>query len=738
MRGMRARDLRHKQRKTQRLQVRRSAALFIALLLAPLAAAQDVERPPKIDAEELAKEQEKVGRRLAKIEETMRRITKILEARNPDQAARLKMAWQRSKDDRNLGRIKEIEDLLREEYFNRALDQQKELGRSLARLLDILLDRDAERKDLQDQIKGMEDALKDLNAIIEEERDQYHESEPFADPEKALQRAAAAKAKLADLINRQAKLIDRTKAPQADADLGSLQKRLDQLLKDQKALRGKKDPAAQSALAKQAQKLADDIAKQAQGLPDALKAAAIGRRNPADQAAAAAGRASDGMAQAAQGMQQGGDFSGAQQGAEQDLREAQDALRRLGSKKQKHEEKKLADDQARIRKDTGRLQKDLDRLQKSAPGAQAGGDALGRAQGDMGKAEGKLEKGRRDDAVPHEENAKKELEDAKKKLEEFEKALKKLIKLPDYDKMAKKQDTTAKKTEDLLKKMKQQGGGQQGDAQGGTPGQQGVEGAKKAMQRASRNLRGRSARRANKDQKEALERLEKAREELEDALRQLREEEQLMLLEALERRLVRMLQKQTKIHKETLSLNIRLREAQKAGKKAPRAVVDKGHQLGDGEAELSVAAEKILEILREEGTTVVIPDVMEDMRKDLDTLAKRLRKLAAGEYTQQIQQDVMETLRELIEVIKEELERRQGGGQQREAGEGDPEENLLPTSAELKMLKSLQLRVNKRTSTFDRMRQKEERDRLRIAEKQEAVGTLTRTMADRLNREEDE
>ena len=271
------------------------------------------------------------------------------------------------------------------------------------------------------------------------------------------------------------------------------------------------------------------------------------------------------------------------------------------------------------------------------------------------------------------------------------------------------------------------------------PGQQGVEGAKKAMQRASRNLRGNSARRANKDQKEALERLEKAREELEEALRQLREEEQLMLLEALERRLVRMLQQQTKIHKETLSLNIRMREAEKAGKKPPRAVVDKGHQLGDGQSELSVAAEKILDILREEGTTVVIPDVMEDMRKDLDTLAKRLRKLEAGEYTQQIQQDVMETLRELIEVIKEELNSRQGGGQQGGDGsESDPDQGLLPTSAELKMLKSLQVRVNKRTNTFDRMRKKEEPDRLRIAEKQEAVGTLTRTMADRLNREEDE
>jgi len=723
--------------------VRRSAALLLALFLAPLALAQDSQppgkKPPALDAEDLAKEQEKIGQRLGKIEETMRRITKILEARNPDQAARLKMAWQRSKDDRNLDRVREIEDLLREEYFNRALDQQKELGKALARLLDILLDRDAERKDLQDQIKGMENALKDLNSIIEEEREQFHESEPFANPEQALQRAAAAKAKLADLISRQGKLIDKTKAPQANTDLDSLGKRLDQLLKDQKALRGKKDPDAQAALAKQAQKLADDIGKHAQGLPDALKAAAIGRRNPADQAAAAAGRAADGMGQAAQGMAQGSDVSGAQQGAEQDLREAQDALRRLGEKELKHGEKKLGEDQSRIRKDTGRLGKELDRLSKSAPGEQAGGDALGRAQGDMGKAEGKLDKGRRHDAVPHEEDAKKELEDAYKKLEEFEKALKKLIKLPDYDKMAKKQDATGEKTDDLLKKMKKQGEAQPGDGQGDTPGQQGVEGAKKAMQRASRNLRGNSARRANKDQKEALERLEKAREELEDALRQLREEEQLMLLEALERRLVRMLQQQTKIHKETLSLNIRMREAEKAGKKPPRAVVDKGHQLGDGQSELSVAAEKILDILREEGTTVVIPDVMEDMRKDLDTLAKRLRKLEAGEYTQQIQQDVMETLRELIEVIKEELNSRQGGGQQGGDGsESDPDQGLLPTSAELKMLKSLQVRVNKRTNTFDRMRKKEEPDRLRIAEKQEAVGTLTRTMADRLNREEDE
>ena len=210
-----------------------------------------------------------------------------------------------------------------------------------------------------------------------------------------------------------------------------------------------------------------------------------------------------------------------------------------------------------------------------------------------------------------------------------------------------------------------------------------------------------------------------------------------MLLEALERRLVRMLQMQTKAFKETLSLNIRLKDRAKG--QPPRALQDKGVQLAQMEDALAAEADKILEILREEGTTVVIPDVVEDMKADLEAIAARLRKLDAGSYTQQIQKDVMETLRELIEVIKEELEKRQGGQQGNGDGqEGDQDENLLPTSAELKMLKSLQVRVNKRTTQFDRLLEKDDTERGRLAGKQESVGTLTRTMADRLNREEDQ
>jgi len=712
-------------------------AVLLSALLSSLALAQDPAPAPTPApapaAGELADQQREVGERLKRIEETMQRIMKQLSKNNPDQAARLKMAWQRSKDDRNLEKIGEIETLLRSDYFQEAFEKQKQLEAALTRLLDILLDKDAERKDLQDRIDKLEDIQSKLNNILEQERDQHLKSEKFADPEKALQRAAAAKAKLSDLIAREQALIEGTNASSGDPSLSQLEQRLAELQKDQMALREKRDAAGQEALQAKAKELGEALDRYAQGLPDEMKQETEGRRNPADQASGAVGRAAEGMGQAGQQMRGGGEFKEQQEAAEQDLREAQDALKRLEKRLEEHGQKKLEKDQQRIRDDAGRLADELEKLQRGAPGTDPGAGEVRKSQGDMGKAESKLGKGNRPDAVPHEQDAKKELENAYKKLEKFEEDLKRLIEMPDYDKMAKEQQDTADQTDDLLKKMKEEAG-RQGE-EGGTPGQEGVEGAKGAMQRAERNLRGKSANRANKDQQEAIERLEKAKKELEDILRQLREEEQLMLLEALQRRFDRMLQQQTRIFKETLSLNLRIKDSPTP----PRAAIDKAQQLGDGEAELSAESEKVLDILREEGSTVVIPDVMVDMKRDLDGLAARLRKLDAGDYTQAVQQDIMETLRELIDVIKEELNKKQGNGDGGGDGsEGDQDENLLPTSAELKMLKSLQVRVNKRTATFDRMVKKEDDERARIAEKQDGVGTLTRTMADKLNRQDGE
>jgi len=724
-------------------------------LLSPglLAQEQPAAKKKAESSGEVAARQKQIGSRLGKLEQTMERLANLLAKQSPEQAAKLRLAWQRSKSDQNVRTIQEIENLIREGYFTEALEKQKNLGSALQRVLDILLDRDAEREAVHDKIQELETIEQSIQKLIQQETDQMLESEKFADPEKSLRRAAAAKARLTNLINRQNKLNERTKNPPAEADIKELKNRLAKIRADQKDVRSKNSAKHQGDIAKKTAELAKDIAKYAQEMPEDMqgggkagepKTGAMSRANPAEQAGAAADRAAEAMKDAAARMQGDQPFEPRQTDAEQDLREAADALRRLDERKRQHDKSKLARDQERIRKDAERLQEDLQRLERGAPGKDAGSGEMGSAQKDMQQAEGSLSKGDNKKASPNQQAAKKELEDAYKKLEQFEEDLKKLLKLPDYDKMAKKQDDTAENTDEVLKKMDQAGKKPQpGGEDGGepTPGQGQVEGAKRAMQRASRNLRSKSAKGANSDQKEAVDRLKKAQEQLEEALRQLREEEQLMLLDAIRRRLEKMLREQVTIRTNTIALNLRIKDTLKANRKPARADVDRGRQLGEGESGIAAEAEKLIEIMREEGSTVVIPDVLEDMRADLDLLAKRLAALKTGEYTQGNQTDIINTLKELIEVIKEEQERKQGGGGGGggdDPQEGDQDDNLLPNSAELKMLRSLQVRVNKRTQRFERLRDKDDDERGRLSGKQGGVADLTRTMADKLNRAEDE
>jgi len=722
--------------------VKTSVVLLATLLFALGVRAEDPKpapEPPAESAEALAARQAEVGRRLKAIEETMKRISRILAKTDPEKAARLDMAVRRNIEEGNAKKIEEICNYLESNLFQEALNEQKELAKALDRILDILLDRDADRKDTEEKIKQFEQLTAQLESILQQEVEQFHETEKFADPEKTLQRAKDAKTRLEDLIRRQKELIAKTASratPGADAAAG-LKRRLEALEAAQKGARGKSDPAAQEANAKEAEAIAAELRKLAEAAdsPDGPVA-----KHPAQRAADAAARAAKGMNGAAGRMRGGEPFEEAQQGAEQDLREAREALDKLGERLDRDAHGALSRDQERLRKDVERLQKDVQRLGQEAPGSDSGSGELDRAQNEMKQAEQGLEKGNRDGAVPHEEAAKRELENAYKKLQELETQLKKLIELPDYDKQGEKQDATTEKTEELLKKMEQGGGGGQQGAP--APGKGEVENAKKAMQQASRNLRNRSARDANADQKEAVERLQKAKKELEDALRQLREEMQLMLLEAMERRFSTMLQKQRQLSKDTVALNLRVR-----GGSPSRADKDSAKRISGGEAELAGEAEKALEILREEGTTVVIPDVVEDLKRDFDALAAMIARLETDEYTQQVQRDVETTLEQLIRVIQEEMKRRSDGGEggQGDGMEGDNEDNLLPTSAELKMLREMQTQVNRRTEFFERKVQAGTQgadqlaeERGRIAEKQGAVGTLTRTMADKLNRQDGE
>jgi hypothetical protein len=104
-------------------------------------------------------------------------------------------------------------------------------------------------------------------------------------------------------------------------------------------------------------------------------------------------------------------------------------------------------------------------------------------------------------------------------------------------------------------------------------------------------------------------------------------------------------------------------------------------------------------------------------------------------------------MKELIEVIKKELKNKQeeggggGGGGGGGAG-GNQEEPLLPGTAELKLIKKMQIRVNSMTRRFHNKRKDGElapdkKEDLRMIERrQDKAADITRQLHRKLNKED--
>ena len=108
-------------------------------------------------------------------------------------------------------------------------------------------------------------------------------------------------------------------------------------------------------------------------------------------------------------------------------------------------------------------------------------------------------------------------------------------------------------------------------------------------------------------------------------------------------------------------------------------------------------------MLVEEGTTVVLPKLVGQVRDDGRVAAQRLAAADTGPTVRMMQADLELILRDIIDAIKkeqEELENNAGAGG--EGGGGNPP--LLPGSAELKLLRACQLRVNAATERLETAR----------------------------------
>ncbi|HXG12742.1 MAG TPA: hypothetical protein VNK04_23490 [Gemmataceae bacterium] len=256
--------------------------------------------------------------------------------------------------------------------------------------------------------------------------------------------------------------------------------------------------------------------------------------------------------------------------------------------------------------------------------------------------------------------------------------------------------------------QQQQAGNQQqpNDAQARKRIQDAIENMKGAEEEIKKpNLPDASAK-----QDQAIKDLKDAARRLEELLKQLRHEEIERILAALQARCERMLAMQIEVRDGTINVYQTIDKLPE--KKPTRNEEQKSLQLSDREEEIVGLATKAIELLKAEGTAVAFPEVFMQLRDDMMTVANRLRKTDVGPVTQAIEYDIIETLKEMIEALKrarQENQQQQQNPNQQQQQQGQPQDQkLIELLHELKMIRSMQLRVNERTKLYGREYQGEQ------------------------------
>ncbi len=224
-----------------------------------------------------------------------------------------------------------------------------------------------------------------------------------------------------------------------------------------------------------------------------------------------------------------------------------------------------------------------------------------------------------------------------------------------------------------------------------------LQAAEQRMREAQERLDDANRRDARAEQERALEELETARAELEEILRQMREEEVERLLVQLETRIRSML----RAEKGVLSGTEKLADGDQAGRERQLEAA----RLGREQTKIAGEATKALTLVRDDGSAVAIPQALEQIRDDSLQAAARLARGDVGGTTRGVIQDIVTGLEELLAAL-EQAQREQQEQQQNPAG-GRPaepgEQPLVDKLAELKMIRSLQMRVNTRTQRFSQL-----------------------------------
>jgi hypothetical protein len=225
-----------------------------------------------------------------------------------------------------------------------------------------------------------------------------------------------------------------------------------------------------------------------------------------------------------------------------------------------------------------------------------------------------------------------------------------------------------------------------------------VEAARGRMQKAQERLDDARRRDARQEQEKAVEELETARAELEEILRQLREQEVERLLVQLDARLRAMLRAERSVLADSEKL------AAAAGQSDRERQLESA-RLAREQSAITAEASKAMTLVHDDGSAVAIPQALEQVRDDSAQAAARFGRGDTGPDTLGLVGDIVVGLEEMLAAVEKAQRAQQpeqggaGGGRAAEAGE----QPLVDKLSELKMLRTLQMRVNTRTRRFSRL-----------------------------------
>ena len=239
---------------------------------------------------------------------------------------------------------------------------------------------------------------------------------------------------------------------------------------------------------------------------------------------------------------------------------------------------------------------------------------------------------------------------------------------------------------------------------GDSPTQSAMEKAMKRMKQAEEKLQKAEKSEALEDQEEAIAELQRVKAELEKILRQIREEELLQTLEKLEARFKRMLRIEQSIRSQTEKLVMVQKKTEEPDERqtriqSSRIAADQQSVLDDADAALI--------LLREDGTAQAMVESLLQARFDMEDIKSRLDGVKLDSVTIAVEDAVIAALQEMLEAIDmaiKEAEKRKENPPQSDSPPGGEQETepLIQALSELRMIRSMQQRVNDRTGRYEK------------------------------------